>query len=279
MSRRAARVARLLIIAILAGIGISLIIFAVADWHLRDMEVYEQAAWRIRSGQPLYAGNVDTLSAYRYAPWFAYAWVPLTYLPPLAVRIGWSIMLLGATLLALWPLAHGRSLLLVLLFGPILVGITAIGNVHPAMIALLVWGLPRRWGGIAVGVAASLKLVPILLVLHFVAERRWRQAGIAVATAALLWLPVLGYEVAPVSFDPGFARTLATPIWVAVAGIAIVVAGWFAVRRSPFTMLASATAALLSLPRLFVYDISLLMVGALPPAQRPTEPHVDDRHG
>ena len=264
-SRLASRAGRLAVVAILTGVGLSLIIWAVADWHLHDMEVYEAAAWRIRNGEPLYGGEVDTLSAYRYAPWFAYAWVPLTYLPTMAVRIGWSVLLLAATLVALWPFATRRSFLLVVLFGPILVGITAIGNVHPAMMALLVWGLPSRWGGIAVGVAASLKVVPILLVLGFVAERRWRQAGIALATAALLWLPVLGQEIAPVSFDPGLARTLATPAWVATAAAAVGLAAWLASRRSRLTTLASATAALLALPRLFVYDVSLLMVGALPP--------------
>jgi hypothetical protein len=265
MSRLATRGSRLIVVAILAAIGLSLIIWAIADWHLHDMEVYEAAAWRIRNGEPLYGGDVDALSAYRYAPWFAYAWVPLTYLPPLAVRILWSVMLLVATTLAAWPLARGRTRLLLLLFGPILVGITAIGNVHPAMMALLMLGLPTRWGGIAVGIAASLKVVPIILVLQFVAERRWRQVGFAVVTALVLWLPVLGYEIAPVSFDAGVAQTLATPAWVAAAIVAISVAGWLAQRRSRFTALASATAGLLALPRLFVYDVSLLMVGALPP--------------
>lgn len=277
----ASRGSRLVVIAILAGIGLSSIIWAVADWHLHDMEVYEAAAWRIRNAEPLYGGDVDPLSAYRYAPWFAYVWVPLTYLPPLAVRIGWSIILLAASVAALSPFARRRSFMLVLLFGPILVGITAIGNLHPAMLALLVWGLPRRWGGIAVGIAASLKVVPILLVLHFIAERRWRQAGIAVAVATLLWLPVLGYEIAPVSFDPGVARTLATPAWVAIAGIAIGLAAWFALRRSRYTLLASATAALLALPRLFVYDVTFMMLGALPTkrAGGHAGARTDDPHG
>ncbi len=273
MSRRLpARVGRLVVIAILAGVGISSFVFAIGDWHLRDMEVYEAAAWRIRDGQPLYGGDVDALSAYRYAPWFAYAWVPLTYLPPLAVRIGWSALLLVATVLALSPFARGRAMILVLLFAPILVGITAIGNVHPAMMAVLVWGLRSRWAGVAVGLAASLKLVPILLVLHFAAERRWWQAGIAIGVAALLWIPVLAYEIAPVTFDAGVARTLPVPAWIAVAVASAAFAAWLAVRRSRYTALASAVAALLALPRLFVYETSLVVLGALPPTV-PEERH------
>ena len=265
MRRLSSRAGRLLVIAILAGVGISSIVFAIGDWHLHDMEVYEAAAWRIRSGEPLYGGDVDALSAYRYAPWFAYAWVPLTYIPPIAVRIGWSALLLVASVLALSPFARGRAMIVVLLFAPILVGITAIGNVHPAMLAVLVWGLPRRWGGLAVGLAASLKIVPILLVLHFLAERRWWQAGIAAAVAAVLWLPVLAYEIAPISFDPGVARTLPEPAWIAAALASAGVATWLGVRRSQYTTLAAAVAALLALPRLFVYEISFVMLGALPP--------------
>ena len=183
MNTDTVRRAKLLVTALLVGVGISAVVFAVTDWHLHDMEVYEAAALRIRDGQPLYGGDVDQLSAYRYAPWFAYAWLPLTYLPPEVVRVGWSALMLAATVLALLPLIRMRAVLVVLLFGPILIGISAIGNVHPAMMALLMWGIPRRWGGIAVGLAASLKVVPILLVLHFVAERRWTQAGVALALA------------------------------------------------------------------------------------------------
>lgn len=257
------RIGRLVVLAILLGIGISAIAFAVSDWHLHDMEVYEAAAWRLRLGQPLYGGQVDQLSAYRYAPWFAYGWLPLTYLPPEVVRIGWSALLIGATLLALLPLIRERAVFVVLLFGPILVGISAIGNVHPAMMALLMWGLPRRWGGIAVGVAASLKVVPIMLALHFVAERRWMQAGTAIVVALVLWLPVFAFEIAPVSFDPGLARTLDTPVWVLMASIGVTIAAWAALRQSRYSALTASTAALLALPRLFVYEISLIMIGTI----------------
>jgi hypothetical protein len=265
---RASRWARLVTVAVVSGVGISIIVLAIVDWHLRDMEVYEAAAWRLRDGQALYGGEVDELSAYRYAPWFAYAWVPLTYLPAPVVRVAWSSLMLASTALAVWPLLRRGGVPAALLFGSILIGISAIGNVHPAMMALLMWGLPRRWGGIAVGVAASLKLVPILLVLHFVAERRWRQAVATVVVAAALWLPVLAYEIAPVSFDSGAARVLDTWAWLTVGGAAAFAATWLALRQSRMSTLAAGTAAVLMLPRLFVYEVSLVMVGAIPPRRR-----------
>ena len=267
---------RLLITALLAGVGISTIVFAVSDWHLHDMQVYEAAAWRIRNGEPLYGGDVDQLSAYRYSPWFAYAWLPFTYLPPTVVRVLWSALMVAATALAVAPLVRDRAVYPVLLFGPILIGISAIGNVHPAMMAVLMWGIPRRWGGLAVGLAASLKVVPILLILHFVAERRWTQAGVAIVVAAALWLPILLFDIAPVSFDPGAARTLAVPVWILVGAFGVAGATWLGLRRSRYSGLAAGTAALLALPRLFVYEISLVMVGTIPVRRRDSRPESGD---
>src|SRR5688572_27061268 len=97
------RFARLIAIAVIVAIGVNSIVYAIFDWHLADMHVYQDAALRIRAGEPLYGGDVDALSAYRYAPWFAYAWVPLTYLPQIVIDVGWSIFLLAGSALALWP--------------------------------------------------------------------------------------------------------------------------------------------------------------------------------
>jgi len=41
-------------------------------------------------------------------------------------------------------------------------------------------------GGIALGLAAAMKLSPILLLLLFMSERKWRASGVALATVALL---------------------------------------------------------------------------------------------
>ena len=97
------RYARLIAIAVIVAIGVNSIVYAIFDWHLADMHVYQDAALRIRAGEPLYGGDVDALSAYRYAPWFAYAWVPLTYLPQAVIDVGWSVFLLAGSALALWP--------------------------------------------------------------------------------------------------------------------------------------------------------------------------------
>lgn len=260
------RYARLVAIAVVVAIGVNSIVYALFDWHLADMRVYQDAALRIRAGQPLYGGDVDALSAYRYAPWFAVAWVPLTYLPQAVIDVGWSIFLLGGSALALWPGIRegGRAQFILTLFmAPILFAISAGGNVHGPMLALLIIGIPHRWGGLAIGVAASLKVVPIVLVLILVAQRRWWQAAIALGTAAVLWVPAAFMDAAAITFDPGLARTLPEPAWVLGAAVALGGAGVLAWRRSRYVALAAASAAVLAIPRLFVYEISLLLVGTV----------------
>lgn len=265
------RVARLVAIAVILAIGINSIVWAVADWHLADMHVYRDAALRLRAGEPLYGGDVDPLSAYRYAPWFAYAWVPLTYLPQPVIDVGWSVILLGGSAIAVWAglRAGGRARIVVaLLMAPILFAISAGGNIHGPMLALLMLGIPRRWAGLAVGIAASLKLIPIVLVLIFVAQRRWWQVAISLGTAAVLVLPAIFMDAASVTFDPGVARTLPQPLWLLVAVLALGGASALAWRGSRHIALAAAAAAILTLPRLFVYEISILMVGTLDPVPR-----------
>src|SRR5207248_1690343 len=69
------------------------------------MDAYWNAAMRLRAGQPLYAPGLPTDSdLYRYAPWFAYAWVPLTYLPKGAVLVAWMGICLAAAIASVAPL-------------------------------------------------------------------------------------------------------------------------------------------------------------------------------
>ena len=67
--------------------------------------------------------------------------------------------------------------MLVALFAPILVGISAVGNVQPLLIAALVWSVERRSGPAWIGVAASLKIFPILFAAVYLGRREWARAA------------------------------------------------------------------------------------------------------
>lgn len=247
-----------LAMTVIVAIGANSVQEAVSDWHLHDMNVYRDAAERLIAGEPLYSGG-DPLSAYRYAPWFAYAWVPLALLPDGLVNVGWSALMLAASAWVLWQL-RGTSIehiAVIAFFGPILFGISAIGNVQPLMVAGLMWGLSTRWGWIIVGLAASLKVAPIAFCAVFIARRQWWGVVGAVGLAGALWLPIVLYDVDPVTLDAGAASVVGWP-WLGL--VAAFVALWFAAKRSEWTGLASALAAVLALPRFFVYELTILLV-------------------
>lgn len=97
-SRRSLGPLRILALAICIGFGLAFFIANVRSWQLEDSEAYWNAALRLRGGEPLYVPvdpGADEMIA-RYAPWFAWLWVPLTMLPKGAVQVGWSLLLLAA---------------------------------------------------------------------------------------------------------------------------------------------------------------------------------------
>ena len=258
------RLARTVALAVIIGIGIFNLIAAVTHWTLSDAAAYWNAAERLRDGAPLYPvlTDVDASEVYRYAPWFAWLAVPFTYLSVQLAGVVWSALLLLGSALALVPLVRMRAWLAVALFAPILVGISAVGNVQPLLIAPLVWSVERRSGPLWIGVAASLKVFPILFALVYLGRGQWPRALVAVAVAVVLWAPALLYDLRGYATEAGQAASLisAPILWAVVVGAAIGVT--LRLARGPFGWLAAAVSVVVALPRLFVYDVTYLMVGS-----------------
>jgi hypothetical protein len=248
--------------AVVIAIGINHVWWAVADWHLHDMDAYWDAAMRLRSGQDLFNPvGVEASEVYRYSPWFAWSWVPITYLPRIVANVGWSAILLAGSTAAVWPLARRGSLLGVAFFLPMLIGITAIGNVHPLLIAMLVLGVDRRSGPVWIAIAASLKIFPILLVVTYLGRREWMRAGLTLALSALLAAPVLLYDLSDYVTDAGSAALLWQFPLVYVVAVAAALIGALVLAATRYGWLASALAVTLALPRFFLYDVPYLLVG------------------
>ena len=260
------RLARTVALAVVIGIGLFNLYQAAANWTLSDASAYWHAALRLRDGAPLYPllTDVDASEVYRYAPWFAWLTVPVTWLPIQIAGAIWSALLLAASGLAIVPLARARAWLLVAFFAPILVGISAVGNVQPLLIAALVWGVERRSGPLWIGVAASLKIFPILFALVYLGRREWARGAVAAAVAIALWAPALAYDLRGYATEAGKAASLfgVPALWavVVVAGAVLTVR----LARTRYGWLAAAVDVVVSLPRLFVYDVTFLMVGAVP---------------
>ena len=93
------RVARITAMTV-AALGILLLLGAALSSNVQpDADAYWHAAQRLRDGQALYGGpRGDETEIYRYAPWFAFAWVPLTYLGQDGAYLVWRGILVLSTL-------------------------------------------------------------------------------------------------------------------------------------------------------------------------------------
>jgi len=274
-------VPKILALAICIGFGLAFAIANVKSWELEDAEAYWNAALRIRAGAELYPAltNVNAPEVYRYAPWFAWLWVPLTYLPKELVQVGWSVVLLAAGAVALLPLVRIRSIAaicLAALLAGLLLRTASTGNVHALLIAALVYGAPRRSGPIWIGIAASLKFAPILYAVRYIVRREWGRAALAVLVGAALVAPALLYDLSGYPSDPGESLSMlsiggAVP-WVLVALASAAAAVAFAEGR--YGWAAASAAVIAAIPRLDLYDLTFLLVG-LGPGSWPggSQPH------
>jgi alpha-1,2-mannosyltransferase len=105
-------------------------------------------------------------------------------------ELGWRGMArTGATLLvagvALWLEPVQRTLYL--------------GQIELVLMALIVWDLcqpdRRWWKGAGTGIAAGIKLVPLIFIAYLLVTRRFRQAGVAAAAFAVT--VIVGFAVLP----------------------------------------------------------------------------------
>lgn len=270
----AERIARLLALGIAMLGGLLLI---GAGWQPDinpDADAYWNAAMRLRGGMDLYGGSrLDETEIYRYAPWFAYAWVPLTYLGADAAYLVWRGVLFAAAVGAVWPLVRRpspASLTLAVLVFALLVSNLPAANVTGLIVGALALSLHARPGPVVVGLAASLKVFPILLVLGYVAERRWRAAAVSVGVASVLWLHVLAFGLSTIptqvggeSFFVGGVSLFAISPWLWGAGLLLLAAviGWLVWRRSPWAWLAVAAAIPVAVPRVWLPDAAYVATG------------------
>jgi Glycosyltransferase family 87 len=261
-----------LVIGLLFGTMLIRVALIATDWNFGDINAYWLAAERIKHGEPLYLGslNPDSYQVFRYAPWFAWVWVPLTYLPRHLVEVGWSVILgvaSGWILVELLRLRSAAAVGLALILTPWLLSLVQVGNIQPLVVAALAFGMSRRSGPVWLGITAALKIVPGIFALVYVARREWRQVVLAIASSALFAAPFLLYDLSGYQTDPGRSYSLyyfVSPVaWVVGAVVSTLVAAVLAWRRSPYTWVAAAVAVMLAGPRTHVTYATYLVVGLL----------------
>ena len=244
----------------------ALLTYAVSRGLGSDVSAYWEAAQRLRSGEPLYlAGAANAPDLYRYAPWFAAVWIPLTYLPRDAVTAGWIGLMFAAALISTLPLLRRgpAGWAAFAIFAPTQIEGAVFGNVQPLVVLVLLWGVERRAGPLWIALSASLKAVPLLLAIVYAGRGEWRRAALTMGLTALLVAPAFLFPLGGYSTDPGPRQTslagVSLLIFIPVAAAAIA-ATWI-LARTRFGWLAGGLAMILSLPRFLDYEIGFLLVG------------------
>jgi hypothetical protein len=133
------------------------------------------------------------------------------------------------------------------------------------MLAGLVWGVDRRAGPLVIALSASLKAVPILYVLLYVARGEWHRVAWTIGLTTALVLPMLLFDLGTYPTQPGNRPSLiylGTAWYIAAVLGSVALALLVAMRSERFGLMAISAATFVAVPRLLAYDLSYLLVGA-----------------
>ncbi|MBO4208205.1 glycosyltransferase 87 family protein [Micromonospora echinofusca] len=210
----------------------SVLVLRRPTWdRLSDLHIYYGAISHLHDGQPLYEFVAENGGPFTYPPFAALVLWPIGLLPEVVVQAGWLVATCAAV--AAIAVATGRALAhrnpptgralasrnpltgastaeqrrqllvpaaaCVLMISAPVQSNLRFGQVSIFIVLLaLVDGMgltPARCRGVLVGVAAAIKLTPLLFVVYFLAARRYRDAGRA--AAAFVGCAALGAAVLP----------------------------------------------------------------------------------
>ncbi|HSK33839.1 MAG TPA: glycosyltransferase 87 family protein [Propionicimonas sp.] len=184
---------------------------------LGDLDIYRGAVNTALAGQDLYSytyvhPTVHGLG-FTYPPFAALVLVPFALLDSVSGKVIWTALTFVVTVGAIFLLVRlsGRGLVAgsparapqlswiaglsipVMLSYPFLHNLI-VGQVSLFVIALALFDhlLPRRWQGTLVGIAAAIKLTPLVFLPYYLVTRQWRQAAVCTGTflgaTGLAWL-------------------------------------------------------------------------------------------
>jgi glycosyl transferase family 87 len=190
-----------------------------AYWNLRwtvDLKVYLASGDAVRAGRPLYDLVVQSPlygpMPYLYPPLTAMLFfVPLSLLPIGAASLVWntvSLVALGAVVwlsLGIAGVRHAKvrsvltiaGMILASFLMPVRMQIIA-GQINMVLVLLVLLDFRPNAGrrrGIGVGIAAGLKITPLIFIAYFVVTRQWRAAW--TATLSFLGTVVIGFVILP----------------------------------------------------------------------------------
>lgn len=161
--------------------------------RLADLHVYLGAVRAMRDGMPLYSYASENGDPFTYPPFAALVFWPLGAVPEPVVQLGWTLVTVAAVMALAAALAvrngvagRQRFLVVTLAAATVLLASAPVQSnlrfgqvsIFVVLLALIdaLGLLPRRLGGVLVGVAAAIKLTPLLFVPYLWVVGRRRDA-------------------------------------------------------------------------------------------------------
>ncbi|QIS20496.1 glycosyltransferase 87 family protein [Nocardia terpenica] len=200
--------------AVVIAVGIAVAEVALLDknWLISiDFRVYHMGGSSVLHGISPYDVTTKDGNPFAYTPFAALVFVPLGLLSvPVALAV-WTFVSMLALEVSIW-LALGLpgsessvrrarlttlAIVAALPMAPVMLNI-GVGQINALLMLLVLIDLVRRPGrtqGVALGIAAGIKLIPLLFIVYLLITRRTRAAVVAAATFAATVL--LGFAVLP----------------------------------------------------------------------------------
>lgn len=175
--------------------------------ELQDFGAYYRGAWRaIHHGSPYDSGPLVESMPFLYPPVAALLLAPLTWWSESGAELPFTLVSIAALVWTLWLLvgsslparrhAERPALTLVALLAALasepVWSTLGLGQINLILVALVVTDVvvlgDRRWFGALIGLAAAIKLVPVVFIGYLAITRRWRALATAVGAAVLATL-------------------------------------------------------------------------------------------
>jgi len=184
----------------------------VLGWY--DLNVYNDAGLVTRQlPSYLYIWQLSATVKFTYTPFAAVIFAGFSYLPWAALRWLMTLASLAAIPLSAWltlgamgKRGVGRAAVALTVgaagiwLGPVTKALN-LGQIEPLLLLLVVWDLTRpdsrKWKGAGIGVAAGIKLVPLLFIPYLLVAGKTRQAIVAAATFAVTVIAGFGAMPGP----------------------------------------------------------------------------------
>lgn len=165
-----------------------------------DLRVYWRGGHSVLNHTALYNWPGTTMQ-FTYPPAAALFFTVLAALPWHVVVSLWTLASGAALMVTIWVTLGGLgyrdmrvraggtlAFTAVLFWTDPVLHVVYLGQIELLLMALVMWDLcqsgQRRWQGIGVGIAAGIKLVPLIFIPYLLLTRRFRQAAVATATFA-----------------------------------------------------------------------------------------------